>query len=95
MSGAGWLKTYLRVTLPLAAPMFVSVFVVTFMSAIRDISSTVLLAAPGTRTLSLLMFQFATSSEPEAAAVLGVVIACIALAMTVIVLRLGAKFSLR
>ena len=95
MSGASWLKTYVRVTMPLAAPMFVSVFVVTFMSAIRDISSTVLLAAPGTRTLSLLMFQFATSSEPEAAAVMGVVIACIALAMTVIVLRLGAKFSLR
>jgi iron(III) transport system permease protein len=95
MSGASWLKTYVRVTMPLAAPMFVSVFVVTFMSAIRDISSTVLLAAPGTRTLSLLMFQFATSSEPEVAAVMGVVIASIALAMTVIVLRLGAKFSLR
>jgi iron(III) transport system permease protein len=95
MSGASWLKTYVRVTLPLAAPMFVSVFVVSFMGAIRDVSSTILLAAPGTRTLSLLMFQFATSSEPEAAAVMGVVIAGIALVMTVIVLRLGAKFSLR
>jgi iron(III) transport system permease protein len=93
VAGAGWLRTYFRVTLPLVAPMAVSVFVVAFMSAMRDVSATVLLTVPGTRTLSLQMFQYATSSEPEAAAVLGVLIAVVALAMTAVVLRLGARFS--
>jgi iron(III) transport system permease protein len=92
-TGAGWWRTYFRITLPLVAPMAVTVFVITFMSAIRDISSTVLLAAPGHSTLSLLMFEYANGSEPEAAAVVGVIIALISLAMTAVVLRIGERLS--
>lgn len=93
-SGARTHQVIRRITLPLVAPMCVSVFVLVFMSAVRDISSTVLLATPGTRTLSLLMFEFAVGHRLESAAVLGVIIAGLALAITMLAMRLGLKLRL-
>lgn len=94
MAGARAFATFRRITLPLVAPMFVSVFVLVFMTAARDISATVLLATPGTRTLPLLMFAFAASGRQEAAAVIGVITALFALGMTVVAFRLGTRFSI-
>lgn len=93
-SGARTHQVIRRITLPLVAPMCVSVFVLVFMSAVRDISTTVLLATPGTRTLSLLMFEFAVGHRLESAAVLGVIIAGLALAITMLAMRLGLKLRL-
>jgi iron(III) transport system permease protein len=93
-AGARTPQVIRRITLPLVAPMCVSVFVLVFMSAMRDISSTVLLATPGTRTLSLLMFEFAVGHRMESAAVLGVIIALLALAITMLAMRLGLKLRL-
>jgi iron(III) transport system permease protein len=94
MSGANRLTTFRRITLPLAAPTLLSVLILVFMAAVRDISSTVLLATPGTNTLSLLMFSFATSGRLESAAVVGVVVALMALAITTVAFRLGTRFSI-
>jgi iron(III) transport system permease protein len=94
MSGANWLVTFRRITLPLAAPTFLSVLVLVFMAAVRDISATVLLATPGTNTLSLLMFSYASVGQLEEAAVIGVLVAVVALLMTAVVFKLGARFSI-
>lgn len=93
-SGARTRQVIRRITLPLVAPMCVSVFVLVFMSAVRDISTTVLLATPGTRTLSLLMFEYAIGHRLESAAVLGVIIALLALGITMLAMRLGLKLRL-
>ncbi len=94
MSGASAVTTFRRVTMPIALPMVSSVFILTFMSAVRDISATVLVATPGTRTLPLLMFEYSVGSQLEAAAVIGVIMALFALTVTIIVLRLGARLSI-
>jgi iron(III) transport system permease protein len=91
MSGAGAMTIFRRIVLPLIAPMCVAVFLIVFMAALSDISTTVLLASAGTRTLSLLMFEFATSNRHEAAAVVGVLIALVCLAFTSIAFRIGMK----
>lgn len=89
VAGARFWATFRRVTLPLMAPMLISVFVLIFAATMRDISTVVLIATPGTRTLSLLMFDFALSGRFESAAVIGVLIALISLAMTTIAFKLG------
>ena len=89
VAGARFWATFRRVTLPLIAPMLISVFVLIFAATMRDISTVVLIATPGTRTLSLLMFDFALSGRFESAAVIGVLIAMISLAMTTIAFKLG------
>ena len=91
MSGAGFWQIFRRITLPLIAPTLVSVFLLIFASTIRDISTVVLIAAPGTRTLSLLMFDFASSGRFESAAVVGVIIAFISLLVAAIAFKLGHR----
>ncbi|MGE0716527.1 MAG: ABC transporter permease [Alphaproteobacteria bacterium] len=95
MSGAGRIETVRRVTAPLIAPMVATVFVLAFMSAVKDISATVLVATPSSMTLPLLMFGYATSGRPEVASVIGVVTVGIAMVMALLVTRIGdrAAFS--
>jgi ABC-type Fe3+ transport system permease subunit len=95
MSGGTFLFIFRRVTLPLMAPALVSVFLLTFAGTIRDISTILLIAAPGTRTMSLLMFDFASSSRLESAAVVGVLIAFICLFMTALAARIGGRMGIR
>jgi iron(III) transport system permease protein len=92
--GASWWTTYRRIMLPLIAPALVGVFAISFISALRDISTTVLLATPGTRTLSLLMFQFSMAGNMESAAVVGLIITALALAVALTARRLGLNLSL-
>ncbi len=94
MSGAGFLVTFRRIVLPLTSPMLFAVFLLVFMATIRDISTTVLLAGPGTRTLSLLMFEFANSGKLESAAVIGVMIAGLSLAITTLAFRIGVRLGI-
>lgn len=82
-----------RIVLPLIAPMLVSVFLLVFMSTTVDISTLVLVAAPGLQTLSLMMFEFATSNRIESAAVIGALIAVIALLIASCAFRVGARLG--
>ena len=89
--GAGPMRTFFFIILPLIGPMLVSIFVIIFISALRDISTIIFLASAKTQTLSLLMMQFATSSNLEASAVIGV----ITTAIVVIVALLARRFGLQ
>lgn len=91
MSGAGRVETVRRITAPLIAPVVATVFVLSFMSAIKDISATVLVSTPGTLTLPLLMFGYATSGRLEVASVVGVVTVLIAMLMALLVTRIGYR----
>ncbi len=94
ISGAGFTATFRRVTLPLIAPMLVSVFLLIFAGTIRDISTVVLIATPGLRTLSLLMFDFAVGGRFESASVVGILIAVLSLVITVIAFRIGNRVGI-
>jgi iron(III) transport system permease protein len=89
--GAGPMRTFFFIILPLIGPMLVSIFVIIFISALRDMSTIIFLASAQTQTLSLLMMQFATSSNLEASAVIGV----ITTAIVVIVALLARRFGLQ
>jgi iron(III) transport system permease protein len=91
MCGAGWLLTYRRIVLPLIAPMLVSVAVLTFISVLRDISTTVLLAGASTRPLSLLMLEFARGGNMEAASVVGLILSVLAVLTALLARRLGLQ----
>ena len=71
--GAGAFTSFVRIVLPLTRPMLVSIFVIVFIAALRDISTIIFLAKGDSQTLSLLMMQFALSSNLEGAAVIGVI----------------------
>ena len=89
--GARWETTFRRIMLPMIAPMFGSIFIITLMSAIRDMSTTVLLAGAHTRPLSLLLLEYANAGHFEAASVLGVILSIIAVCVTAILWRSGLR----
>jgi iron(III) transport system permease protein len=71
--------------------MLISVFVLVFMATVRDIGTLVLLSTPQNRTLSLLLFEYASSGEMESAAVIGVLIAAMSMVIVSLALRFGLK----
>jgi len=93
VAGAGFLGTFRRILLPLVAPMLVNIFIWIFMSALRDISTTILLAGPSVRPLSVLMLEFASGGSLEAAVVVGTIISTLALLVTILFRRYGAGLA--
>ena len=77
--GAGTFTTFRRITMPLVAPMIVCIFVLAFMSSVGDISTSILLAAPSTMPLSVLMLERSIAGEIEKASVIGVMLSCLAI----------------
>jgi iron(III) transport system permease protein len=94
MAGAGRFETVTRITAPLIAPMVASILVLSFMAAMKDISATVLVATPGTQTLPLLMFSYATTGQLESAAVVGVVTVVVAIIMAFLATTLGDRSAI-
>jgi iron(III) transport system permease protein len=95
MSGATPLQTVRRITAPMIAPMVASVFIISFMTAMKDVSATVLVATPGTQTLPLLLFGYATSGRLEDASVVAVVTVLIATLMALLAMRVGDRAAIQ
>lgn len=95
VSGASWFSTYRRILVPLLSPALVTVGLLVFISAVRDISTVVLLATGETRTLSLLMLEFATEGQFEKATVMGVLIVVFVGTAALIARSLGGRVGMR
>jgi len=91
--GAGGLTTFRRIILPLMRPMLVSIFVLVFIAALRDISTIVLLVTPATRPLSILMLEYSQSAALESAAVIGAIIMTIMVVVALLARRLGLRVA--
>ena len=62
VSGAGWLRTYFRIWLPLLMPSLILLAVMNFVSAAGATSSIILLASRDTMTLSLMALELSSSA---------------------------------
>ncbi len=93
--GGGWLYTYRRIIFPLLLPALITVALIGFISASRDISTVVLLGTGKSRTLSLLMLDFTAGAEFEKATVVAVIIVVLVVAAALITRGLGGQISIR
>uniref|UniRef100_UPI002637A2F8 ABC transporter permease subunit n=1 Tax=Pseudomonas sp. TaxID=306 RepID=UPI002637A2F8 len=91
ISGASAWKTVLSIVVPLCARSIVVVAVMAFVSAARDISHLALLVSSDNRPLSMLQLEYIAEGRNEASAVVGVIIALIAIAAALIARRLGYR----
>jgi iron(III) transport system permease protein len=96
-SGAGWIRTYFRIWLPLLMPTLALLAVLNFVSAAGVTSSIILLASRETITLSLLALRLTTelADQREAASIVSIFIVIltvgVALPLRAISLRLGIR----
>jgi iron(III) transport system permease protein len=84
MAGANWLRTYLRVVLPLMGPTMIVVGTLLFLFSANATSSIIMLATSRTRTLSLLTLEFVRDGLREPAAVTTVIITIITASLALI-----------
>jgi iron(III) transport system permease protein len=91
--GGSWLYTYRRIILPLLGPVLVSVAMLTFVSAARNVSNVAMLITSDNRPLAMLQVDYMIDGRFEAAAVAGVLIVlltfCVAILARAIAHRLG------
>jgi iron(III) transport system permease protein len=93
--GGTWFHTFRRVILPLTMPALITVGLVGFISAARDISTVVLLGSGKSRTLSLLMLDFAAGAEFEKATVVAVIIVGLVVGAAFAARGLGGQVGVR
>jgi iron(III) transport system permease protein len=93
--GGTWFDTFRRVVMPLIMPALVTVGLVGFISAARDISTVVLLGSGKSRTLSLLMLDFAAGAEFEKATVVAVMVVGLVVIAALIARALGGQAGVR
>src|SRR4051794_20940665 len=92
-SGASWLQTYKRVLFPLLAPTAITVGLLSFLSALRDISTPVLLYSAQSRPLSILMLEYSFSGEMERGAAIGVLITVFVMVVTLASRAVGLRLA--
>jgi iron(III) transport system permease protein len=93
--GGTWFHTFRRVIFPLITPALITVGLVGFISAARDISTVVLLGSGKSRTLSLLMLDFAAGAEFEKATVVAVIIVGLVVGAALFARTLGGQVGVR
>jgi iron(III) transport system permease protein len=93
--GASWLRTFTRVVLPIIVPAVLLVGTTNFIGAARDVSSVVLVATAGTKTLALLQLDYIVQGRYGAAAVVSFVVIVMSTGLALLARTLGLRIGLR
>ena len=73
VTGAGWLRTFRSVTLPLARPGLVAGWLLVFVPALQELSASILLFSSGSITLAVAVYNLYETGALEAVAALAIV----------------------
>ncbi len=71
--GGSWLRTFLRIWLPLLRPAVIGAWILLFVIAVRVLDVVVLLAGSGVRMLSVDIFLWTVTGRQEAGSVLALI----------------------
>jgi iron(III) transport system permease protein len=89
VTGAGWLRTFRSVTLPLARPGLFAGWILVFVPALQELSASILLFSSGSITLAVAVYNLYETGYLEAVAALAVVTMAIITAAIGLATRLG------
>ena len=89
MTGAGWLRTFTAVTLPLARPGLFVGWLLVFVPALQELSASILLFSSGSITLAVAVYNLYETGALEPVAALAIVTMLIITAAIALAGRLG------
>ena len=95
IAGAGWLRTYVRIWIPLLSRTLILLATMNFVMAAGATSSIILLASSDTITLSMLALFLAEQSEHEVAAIVAVFLMAISVGVALVTRRLGGRVGVK
>ncbi len=79
VAGGTWLYTFRRIVLPILGPVLISVALLTFNSAARNIANIVMIVTGDNRPLALLQIDYMADGQYEPAAIVGFIIVLLTL----------------
>jgi iron(III) transport system permease protein len=89
VTGAGWLRTFRSVTLPLARPGLFAGWLLVFIPALQELSASILLFSSGSITLAVAVYNLYETGYLEAVAALAIVTMIIITVAVVVATRIG------
>jgi iron(III) transport system permease protein len=89
VTGAGWLRTFGAVTLPLARPGLFAGWLLVFVPALQELSASILLFSSGSITLAVAVYNLYETGYLEAVAALAIVTMIIITVAITVATRLG------
>lgn len=97
VSGAGWIRTYFRIWLPLLMPTLILLSVMNFVSAAGATSSIILLASRDTVTLSLMALELSSTAvnNREAASIISIFIIAFTMTGALLIRYFGRNLGVR
>ncbi|MCH8829316.1 MAG: hypothetical protein IID45_07035 [Planctomycetes bacterium] len=98
IAGAGWIRTYINIWLPLIMPSMIVISVMNFVMAANTTTSIMLLASRDTKTLSVLALELMISGDSakyEAAGIVSLIIVAITMTVAILARRLGYGIGIR
>ena len=98
VGGAGWIRTYFKIWLPIIMPSMIMIAVMNFVIAANTTTSIILLASRETKTLSILALELMTSGDAaqyEAAGIVSLIIVTLTMTVAVVARKLGYGIGIR
>jgi iron(III) transport system permease protein len=97
VSGAGWIRTYFKIWIPLLMPSMILLGTLNFVVAAGTTSSIILIASRETRTLSLLALEYASPGIGlrEEASIVGLFIMALTVGLASLARAFGLKLGVR
>ncbi|MBU2498837.1 MAG: iron ABC transporter permease [Proteobacteria bacterium] len=95
ISGASWVRTFLKITFPLVLPAMISVWVWVAGHAMRELSAALMLASGRNLLLSTLLWDFWEGGDTPVAATVGVVLIAFLVILMVVAQLLARRSRLR
>ncbi|MBI4288047.1 MAG: iron ABC transporter permease [Chloroflexi bacterium] len=89
--GASWFYTFRRVIAPLLTPSFIGAWIITFVIAVRDLVTVIMLYGAKSRLLAILTFEYWWGNQPERGMVIGLLLAIITLGLALLARWVGRK----
>jgi iron(III) transport system permease protein len=92
MQGASWLKRFRKIIFPLATSGFMSGMLLTFITAMRELSLLILLVTPSTRVLTTIIFAYQDQDQSQHANGVTLILLFIIVSANILISRLyGTK----
>ena len=95
IAGGSWLYTFRRIILPVLGPVLISVALLTFNGAARNIANIVMIVTGDNRPLSLLQIDYMADGQYEPAAIVGFIIVLLTLGVAFIARTITRRVGLR
>jgi len=95
VAGGSWFYTVRRVILPMLTPVLVTVGLVAFISAARNIAGIALLVTNQNRPLAMLQLDYMVDGRYEAAAVVGIIVLLLTTGVALLARLFGLRIGIR